>query len=383
MCEVNKDMPKYIVINPGDEVSEKHRAWQGCPTIARTKGGRLFAGWYTGGMFEPCIDNYNILIKRDDNGETWSAPIMAVYSDYDAMHRNIDIQLFVDDKNRLWVMWTHSPYYDDSKPATIKTPFDFGYHKEFTGVEAIVCNDPDAEELKWEKPRVICGGFLRSKPIIRHNGDYVFPAYDWVNTENYVVRISKDCGETFEDVIACPKPQNNVFDETMAYEIGNRLCILARTNLGFYLESHSDDDGKIWSNPTEYQKAPSTRLYIGRLSSGQLVYVRSVSDSVRQGIKVCISKDDGATWPYELILDTRDNLSYPDLEEGENGQIFIVYDRERDNRMNLNRETWVSTAAKEILLAKITVQDILNGKLGENSYTARVISKAEIDTVEK
>ena len=71
------------------------------------------------------------------------------------------------------------------------------------------------------------------------------------------------------------------------------------------------------------------------------------------------------------------------MEEGENGEIFIVYDRERDNRMNLNRETWVSTAAKEILLAKITVQDILNGKLGENSYTARVISKAEIDTVEK
>lgn len=38
---------------------------------------------------------------------------------------------------------------------------------------------------------------------------------------------------------------------------------------------------------------------------------------------------------------------------------------------------------KEILLAKITVQDILNGKLGENSYTARVISKAETDTVKK
>jgi len=169
----------------------------------------------------------------------------------------------------------------------------------------------------------------------------------------------------------------------MAYEIGKRLCILARTNLGFYLESHSDDDGKTWSNPTEYQKAPSTRLYIGRLSSGQLIYVRSISDSARQGMKVCISEDDGATWPYELILDTRDKLSYPDLEEGEKGEIFIVYDRERDNRIDLNRETWVSTAAKEILLAKITVQDIYNGKLGENSYTSKVISKAEIDTVEK
>ena len=151
------------------------------------------------------------------------------------------------------------------------------------------------------------------------------------------------------------------------------------------MESHSDDDGKTWSNPTEYQNAPSTRLYIGRLSSGQLIYVRSISDSVRQGMKVYISEDDGATWPYELILDTRDNLSYPDLDvcEDENGTIYIVYDRERDNRIDLNRETWVSTAAKEILLAKITVQDIYNGNLGENSYTAKVISKAEIDMVEK
>ena len=380
---MNIDMPKYISINPGEEVLEKHRAWQGCPTIARTKGGRLFAGWYTGGMFEPCINNYNVLIRSDDGGDSWSAPIMAVYSDFENRHRNIDIQLWVDNKNRLWVMWTHSPYYVDSTPATIKTPFDFGYHKEFTGVEAMICNDPDADELVWEKPRVICGGFLRSQPIIRHNGDYVFPAYDWINENNYVIRISKDEGKTFQDVLAAKKPQNNVFDETMAYEIGHRLCILARTNLGYYLESHTDDDGITWSNPTEYQKAPSTRLYIGRLSGGQLVYVRSISDTERQGMKVCLSEDDGATWPFELVLDTRDNLSYPELAEGENGVLYIMYDRERDNRIRLNHEKWTSDAAKEILLSKITIQDIYSGTLGENSYIARVISKAEINTVEK
>lgn len=382
MCKDNKDMPKYIVMNPGDEVSEKHRAWQGCPTIARTKGGRLFAGWYTGGLFEPCIHNYNVLIQSDDGGTSWSRPVMAIYSDYDAMHRNIDIQLWVDDKNRLWVMWTHSPFYKDSGPATIRAKFDFAYHKEFTGVEALVCNDPDADELVWETPRVICDGFLRSKPMIRRNGDYVFPAYDWVNEDRYILRISKDEGETFEDVLAAPKPQNRVFDETMAYEIGNRLCIMARTNLGYYLESHTDDDGKTWSEPIEYQKAPSTRFYIGRLSTGQLVYVRSISDTKRQGIKICISEDNGETWPYELVLDTRENLSYPDLEEGENGVLYIVYDRERDNRLRLDRETWKSEAAKEILLAKITVQDIYSGTLGNDSYTAKVISKAEIDAVE-
>ena len=100
-------------------------------------------------------------------------------------------------------------------------------------------------------------------------------------------------------------------------------------------------------------------------------------------MKVCISEDDGVTWPYELILDTRERLSYPDLEEGEHGELFIVYDRERDNRCHLDQETWESSAAKEILLAKITTADVYNGTIGEGSYTARVISKAMINHVDK
>lgn len=373
----------YIDFNPGDEISEDNRAWQGCPTIAVTKGGRLFAGWYTGGMFEPCIDNYNILIQSDDNGETWSDPILAIYSDTEKMHRNIDIQLWVDDMNRLWVMWTHSPYYIDSKKATIRTAFDFSYHREFTEVETIICNDPDADVLVWEKPRIICEGFLRSKPIIRGNGDYIFPAYDWFNENNYMLRISKDEGKTFTNIVAAKKPQNKCYDETVAYEIGNRLYIIARTNLGYYAAAYSDDDGKTWSNTYNFQNAPSTRLYIGKTSNGMLIMVRSISDTSRKGMKVCLSDDDGKTWKYELVLDTRENVSYPDLTETLNGEFFIVHDRECDNRHKLNRDTWYSDSAKEILLSKVTLEDIYNGKIGNNSYVSKVISKAKINFVEK
>ena len=145
-------MKPYVVFNPGPEVLEDKRAWQGCPTIARTRGGRLFAGWYTGGAFEPCIRNFNVLVQSDDNGENWTKPILAVYADTEKRIRNIDIQLWVDETNRLWVMWTHSPYYEGSEEATIRTPFQWDYHKEFTGVEAMICNDPDADVLQWEEP---------------------------------------------------------------------------------------------------------------------------------------------------------------------------------------------------------------------------------------
>ena len=56
---------------------------------------------------------------------------MAVYSGFENMHRDIDIRLWIDDKNRLWVMWTHSPYYPESIPASIKTPFAFDYHNGY------------------------------------------------------------------------------------------------------------------------------------------------------------------------------------------------------------------------------------------------------------
>ena len=67
-------------LNPGKEFDENNRFWQGCPTIARTRGGRLYAGWYAGGTREPSLYNYNVLVKSDDNGRTWSRPVLVIPS---------------------------------------------------------------------------------------------------------------------------------------------------------------------------------------------------------------------------------------------------------------------------------------------------------------
>ena len=42
--------------------SEAIRIYQGCPTIAVTKGGRIYLGWYSGGIGEPHMDNYNLVV---------------------------------------------------------------------------------------------------------------------------------------------------------------------------------------------------------------------------------------------------------------------------------------------------------------------------------
>ena len=59
--------------------AESIRHFQGAPSIAITKGGRIFMGWHTGGICEPHIDNYNVLIKFVDINnsmvDTIAAPI--------------------------------------------------------------------------------------------------------------------------------------------------------------------------------------------------------------------------------------------------------------------------------------------------------------------
>jgi len=377
------DSYPYINFSPDAKFSEENRAWQGCPSVAITKKGRLFSAWLTGGEFEPCICNYNVLVKSDDNGKSWSAPILTVGADEENRLRKIDIELWTDKDNSLWAMWIVSPYTEKSTPATIKTPFEYDYQREFPYTEVMVCRNPDDEQLIWEKPRKLCDGFMRNKPINTLSGKIIAPAYDY-NGEQYKLRYSENNGESFHTVTVEGKPDVNMFDEIAVCERrAGELRFLARTKRGYYVYSDSFDDGNTWSDAKEYEKAPCSRCYYGRLKSGMIAYVRNLSDAKRCGMKICLSEDGGDTFPYEMVLDDRENASYPDLAEDENGNLYIVYDRERDNRIKLNRETWLSEAAKEILICRISVDDVKSNTLSEGSFLQKVISKAKIDTVRK
>jgi hypothetical protein len=76
-----------------------------------------------------------------------------------------------------------------------------------------------------------------------------------------------------------------------------------------------------------------------------------------------LSENDGRTWRGGLMLDTRDEISYPDGIQAENGQIYLIYDRSRYEE-------------KEILMAVFTEEDIMEGMLvSEGSYLRRVINR--------
>ncbi|MBQ7652639.1 MAG: exo-alpha-sialidase [Victivallales bacterium] len=329
------------------------RLWQGCPTVAITPGGRLFAGWYSGGSIEPSIRNYSLLQVSDDGGLTWSKPLLVIEGLPKDNIQQLDVQLWMDPLNRLWVCWTQRNWnIDHAKPNHLSC-------------WAVICDNPDAKSLSFSKPFYLCDGFLRCQPTALSDGRWLFCAYNWLH-DHYAYYETSDSGKTFRACKAGKRLGTESFDETMILERRDgSLWMLARTvGIGKLAECISCDGGKTWSGamPSEIP-TPSTRFFLKRLKSGRVLLVNNNSSTRRNNMTAFLSEDDGRTWSYSILLDKR-TTSYPDVAEDSNGDIYIIWDRERQ-------------AAKEILLSRIRERDIIAGELIEpSSYLCNIVSKA-------
>ena len=341
---------------------EPNRVWQGIPGVTLTKGGRLFITFYSGGVKEE-YGNFSLLLRQE--GEEFKT--VAVADTPNA--RCYDPCLWTDPKGRLWFIWSVMP----------------DHH-----VECAVCDDPDADELVWSRVRTIGCDVMLNKPIILSTGEWLFPMAIWNaeggvrtmspehDTKNgpagsYVYR-SVDEGETFEKLGYAVTPERS-FDEHMVVELkDNSLLMAVRTTYGIAL-SRSFDQGRTWSVGERCDwGGPNSRFFIGRLKSGRLLLINHVDFSGRNNLTALLSEDEGKTWPYRLLLDGRSRVSYPDAVEDEDGNIYIVYDRER-GCFKKSLEDALGDA-REILLARITEEDILRGRLtNDGSYLRRVVNK--------
>ena len=352
-----------IVINtfPGGKFQLEKRLWQGCPTILRTPRGRLYAGWYSGGTGEPDSCNYNLLIKSDDDGWSWSAPVAVVESDMTKDYIAIEIQLWLDPSNRMWMFITQRYLGGDRAIED----------HDHLALWASVCDDPDADELVWSTPQYIANCFLRTQPLVLSNGDWVLGAYNWCD-EYYHYSRSKDQGKTWFSCKAGKKLLPD-YDESMILERKDgTLLMFARDFRPLMVKCVSSDlDGTSWSDGayTGILNA-RTRFYLRRLNSGRVLLIHNDASDYRRNLVAKLSEDDGETWPWQLQLDDAEyperEISYPDAVESPDGRIFIVYDRGR----SINRE---------ILMAQITEEDIIKGVVTrEDSYLKRIISKAPV-----
>ncbi|MBE6688215.1 MAG: helix-turn-helix domain-containing protein [Ruminococcaceae bacterium] len=357
------------------EFSTPYRIWQGIPSVERTKSGRLFCTFYSGMLDELC-GNYSVVIQSDDDGENWTEPVCAAYAG--ETHRCFDPTVWIDPLGRLWFFWC------------------LGHEFE---TYAVICEDPDADELKWSEEFFVGYGVMLNKPTVLSGGEWLFPICVWDYwsycsllkkhiyrsddfwaKENFRnsganVHISTDNGKTITYLGGCSNMPGRSYDESMIFEKKNgALCMLTRTTTGTGI-TESYDRGITWVDGRRYSVPnPSTRFHVRRLNSGRLLMINHHEYTGRNNLTAMLSEDDGATWPYKLLLDGRDTVSYPDAIEGEDGWIYVIYDRERAAGVKKVEDAY--DFAREILIAKINEQDILCGEFKtDGGYTQKIVNK--------
>ena len=344
------------VTKPGPHAAKELRTHQGIPGIERTASGRLFAVWYTGGTSE-CRENYVAMCISDDDGATWSETVAVVDPPHPDV-RAFDSTLWISPDGRFYWFWAQGCGGNAG---------EWDICDGIGGVWFSILENPDDDpsEFRFSAPRRISHGIMMNKPTVLSDGTWALPCSVW--TGNYrkheslhvvpgaMMVVSSDGGETFEvrGRIAMDTVEGGpAFDEHMFVELrdGSILCCI-RVRKGV-AQSISRDGGRTWSRPELSPRftGPNSRFFIRRLKSGRLLLVNNDSAEKREKMTAFLSEDDGLTWPCRLLLDARDNVSYPDGTEGADGRLYLIHDYNR-------------CGGGYILLSRITEADILAGKL--------------------
>ena len=343
----NALLPAEFITDPAilhDEnniYADSSRIFQGIPGLEVSRGGNYFIVFYTGTETEG-NGNFLLLYKSSD-GKSFGKAFMAVIPPA-ANTRCYDPCLWVDPDGKLNLFWAQS----------------CGWYDGRCGVWRSVCADPDSEVLSFSAPERIANGIMMNKPTVLKNGDWMLPCAVWQcsNSEfNYLpterfsnLYRSTDGGKSFALWGHCDCHDRG-FDEHSVYERADgTLVMLIRCHYGIGV-GYSTDGGKTFTKGVDSKLGgPDSRFFVRRLSSGRLILVNHVNFKGRNNLTAMLSEDDGESWKGGLLLDERNDVSYPDGVETPDGFIHIVYDYNRNSD-------------KEILTATFTEKDILAGKL--------------------
>ncbi len=378
----NAKTPCNVRYYPTDSrFSEEEVRYQGCPTVAVTKGGRIYVGWYGGGVKEPSLEHFNIVKYSDDGGKTFNEPLLVIESDEKRMVHALDIQLWTAPNGALWLFWVQNnalPLTDDKEYMMMANTADSlpvvkadGYI--FPDMRhtcwCIVCDAPDADRPVFSAPRLLDIGFLRCKPLVLESGRWLFFNYDQLNNR-YGYMISDDEGKTFSRYYGAEKLFTS-YDESMAYQkLDGSVRMFSRNRMREIAETVSMDNGISWSNARLTGiESPDTRFFVSRTPSGKLILINNDMREQRERMSVWLSDDDGETWKYKKLIDNpTHHLTYPDADFHD-GKIYIVYDRGRrfENEIHLlvTTEEEIMDPNVDILKSGIVSKPLTPG-IGDN-----------------
>ncbi|MBM3859135.1 MAG: exo-alpha-sialidase [Verrucomicrobia bacterium] len=355
--------PPMLIPDPNGtaDYARAKRTCTGVPSIAVSRGGRIWAAWYSGktpgAIIERCPHSYTVVSTSGDGGKTWKE-VLAIDPDGAGPLKAYDPQPWVDPDGKLWVFW---------------------HHTGGSQAWAITADDAEKENPTWSQPRPITSGIMMNKPAILSNGDWLFAVNQRKTGTISLVKalVSNDQGRTFTEKGNLEISYDLKPCEPMIVERKDgSLWMLTRSQQGIS-ESISTDGGTTWGElKAQAIKHTASRFFISRLQSGHLLLIKhmgldvdleAVGRSQRRELMAFISKDDGKTWSKGLMLDDRNGVSYPDAQQTADGTIYLIWDfarsKEQEILMTTFREEDV-LAANEDAIARVKANRRLVSKGG-------------------
>jgi hypothetical protein len=339
----------HVIISPWKQHIPPTKR-QGVAGIERTAKGRL---WVVYGRDVESTRNFQVVRSSDDDGASWSDVRLMILPRTGT--RAMSASIWIDPLGRLWLFWGQSAGQQDGR----------------FGVWTVVCDDADADEPQWSAPRRIGDGILLNKPTVLANGDWLLTSSVWKADNSIKVYASTDQGKTFQlrGTANIEDAKSRGPDEPMIVERRDgSLWMMVRCR--GLAETISRDRGNTWTPVRRIPLPhPTSRFFLRRLNSGALLLVKHgpLDQRVkREQLMAFLSDDDGQSWHGGLMLDERDDVTYPDGVQDQDGTIYVVYDHER-------------TPLGEVLMATFTEEDVRAGKaVSDKTRFREVISSLPI-----
>ena len=340
----------FELISNSDDLRIKNRNFEQVPTIAASADGKqIFVAWYSGGA-APGPGNYVTLSLSLDSGKSWLNDQLVVYPKNQS-YRFFDPMLWRDNQGSI------SLFYGSAKDNLIWDGFG--------GVNSLQMAW-NGEKITTSKSLRISDGVMSNKPLyLASKNKILFPIYidkpllggnldkNYPKNGVFIYSSNSDINQLKYYSSINIEEDLRIHDEPQLVQISNSgdLLSMLRTTKGIYY-TNSSDFGKSWTSIKAFTATgptTSSRFYLGKLSSGNLLLIANNSNT-RNKMTAFLSKDGGKTWPHKLLLDARENVSYPDADQTIDGKIHVVFDRDR-------------TGAKDILYCKFTENDLISGNL--------------------
>ena len=330
------------------------RVFQGLPAIERF-GGRLWSAWYgddtlpTG--FGEGTGNFVIMGYSDDNGATWREYAYLVPANESTTWVCVP---------RMWAapdgtLWVFTGQIGNSQL------FDGQYGVWLNRILDPLAANPQIEQGKW-----LADG-IHGRPFTV-GSEWWLPVDYWAGGNGPVAprfpgRVGKKLfrinvpSRSLTYIGKSPPAPTTTYDESVAVQLANGDILHQwRTPNGPW-QSRSSDLGITWNTPEAFTALtiPNSRHSLVKLPSGNLAlaFNNNAVLTTRSNMSLAISTDNGATWPHVVLLDARDQTTYPDITYDMSGNIFIAYDLERVPSYGLGR--------LQVLCARVSEAAVIAG----------------------